>query len=123
LIQEQIMIRRSISILVLAAAALCAGLAGGAPATYAPSTASAATIRISVKEFMFAPLSLTVKAGSTVTWINLDQEPHTVVSEAGLFRSGALDTSESFSYKFDSPGTYRYLCTIHPRMTGIIVVE
>jgi plastocyanin len=55
--------------------------------------------------------------------LNLDQEPHTVVSETGLFRSGAIDTKETFSFKFEQRGTYRYLCTIHPRMLGTIVVE
>ena len=75
------------------------------------------------KEFMFAPATLTVAAGATVTWTNNDDEPHTVVSESGLFRSGALDTNESFSYRFDKPGTYRYACSIHPRMVGTIVVQ
>jgi plastocyanin len=75
------------------------------------------------KGFMFSPASLTVKAGSTVTWTNEDEEPHTIVSEAGLFRSAALDTKESFSFRFVSPGTYHYACSIHPRMVGTIVVE
>ena len=75
------------------------------------------------REFMFAPTSLTVNAGSTVTWTNKDDEPHTVVSDSGAFRSGALDTGESFSFKFDRPGTYRYACSIHPRMVGTIVVQ
>ena len=79
--------------------------------------------RIVVKDFMFAPVSLTVKAGSTVTWANMDDEPHTVVSDTGLFRSGAMDTNESFSFKFDKPGTYHFACSIHPRMVGTIVVQ
>jgi plastocyanin len=79
--------------------------------------------RIVVKEFMFTPNSLSVKAGSTVTWANMDDEPHTVVSDTGLFRSGAMDTNESFSFKFDKPGTYRFTCSIHPRMVGTIVVQ
>ena len=103
------------------AAALLTLLVSSAQAD-SPAPGSA-TIRISVKEFMFAPTSLTVKAGATVTWSNQDQEPHTIVSESGLFRSAALDTNDSFSYKFTTPGTYRYLCTIHPRMMGTIVVE
>ena len=78
---------------------------------------------VMAKDFMFAPTSLTVKAGSTVTWTNKDGEPHTVVSDTGLFRSGALDTNESFSFRFDQPGTYHYVCTIHPRMTGTIQVQ
>jgi plastocyanin len=55
--------------------------------------------------------------------MNKDDEPHTVASDEGLFRSSALDTDESFSYKFDKPGTYHYTCTIHPRMIGTITVE
>jgi plastocyanin len=79
--------------------------------------------RVTIKDFMFAPNALTVKAGSTVTWANLDDEPHTVVSDTGLFRSGAMDTNESFSFKFDKPGTYHFTCSIHPRMVGTIVVQ
>jgi len=62
-----------------------------------------------------------VKAGSTVTWTNMDEEPHTVVS--GQFRSNALDTKDSFSFKFDKPGTYSFVCTIHPQMVGTIIVQ
>jgi plastocyanin len=99
-----------------AAAVLAAGSIGMA-------IADDAAIKISAKDFMFSPATVTVKAGSTVTWTNLDDEPHTVFSDAGLFRSSALDTKDSFSYKFDKAGTYHYLCTIHPRMVGTIVVE
>jgi plastocyanin len=79
--------------------------------------------RIVVKDFMFNPTPLTVKAGSTVTWTNMDDEPHTAVSDTGVFKSGGLDTNDSFSFKFDKPGTYHYTCTIHPRMVGTIVVQ
>ena len=89
------------------------------PATLA---ADSSTI-VMAKDFMFAPTSLTVTAGSTVTWTNRDEEPHTVVSDIGLFRSGAMDTNESFSFKFDKPGTYHYACSIHPRMVGTILVQ
>ena len=78
--------------------------------------------QVSIKNFMFSPMSLTVRAGSTVTWSNKDEEPHTVVSDIGLFRSAAMDTNEDFSFKFDKPGTYRFICSIHPQMAGIIVV-
>jgi plastocyanin len=75
------------------------------------------------KNFMFAPTSMTVKAGTTVTWTNMDEEPHTVVSTEGLFRSGALDTRDSFSFRFDKPGTYHFVCSIHPQMTGTVEVK
>jgi plastocyanin len=78
---------------------------------------------IVIKNFMFTPTSLTVHAGSTVTWSNMDEEPHTVVSDTGLFRSGAIDTKETFAFKFDKPGTYRFVCSIHPQMVGTIVVQ
>ena len=84
---------------------------------------SAASGQILIKDFMFTPISLKVKAGSTVTWANKDDEPHTVISDAGLFRSGALDTGDTFTYKFDKPGTYHFVCSIHPRMVGSIIVE
>jgi plastocyanin len=80
-------------------------------------------VQIAVKNFMFMPASLTIKAGSAVTWVNKDEEPHTVVSDTGLFRSGAVDTNETFAFQFDKPGIYHFTCSIHPRMVGTIVVE
>jgi amicyanin len=80
-------------------------------------------VRVSVKGFRYAAPTLTIKAGTTVTWTNLDEEPHTVASDGGAFRSGALDTNERFSFRFTAPGTYPYHCTLHPYMTGSIVVE
>ena len=91
-------------------------------ATAAEGAAEGSTV-VMARDFMFAPTALTVAAGSTVTWTNRDDEPHTVVSEGGLFRSAALDTNESFSFRFEKPGTYRYTCSIHPRMVGTIVVR
>jgi plastocyanin len=89
-----------------------------------PSVAQTATpTGIVVKNFMFQPTSLTVKVGSTVTWTNMDEEPHTVVSTSGLFRSNGLDTKDSFSFKFDKAGTYTFACSIHPQMVGKIIVQ
>jgi plastocyanin len=107
----------SAALLALLLAALHPGAAAAAPA------APAASGIVIAKNFMFAPASITVKAGTTVIWTNRDEEPHTVVSVTGLFRSAALDTNESFSFTFEKAGTYQYLCTIHPRMIGTIVVE
>ncbi|HXJ00327.1 MAG TPA: cupredoxin family copper-binding protein [Micropepsaceae bacterium] len=76
-----------------------------------------------IKDFHFSPMSLTVPAGATVLWKNLDGEPHTVVSIEGLFRSGGLDQNDSFTFKFDKPGTYRFVCSIHPQMLGTITVK
>jgi plastocyanin len=76
---------------------------------------------VQIKNFMFAPTSLTVSTGTRVSWVNLDGEVHTVVGEG--FRSGALDTKDSFAFKFDKPGTYHFVCSIHPQMLGTIVVQ
>lgn len=76
-----------------------------------------------IKNFDFAPMTITIKAGSSVTWKNLDGEPHTVTSVDGLFRSGGIDQNESFTFKFDKPGTYQYLCSIHPRMRAAVIVQ
>jgi plastocyanin len=105
-------------LLTIAAAAVLWLLATGHPAGAAPDAA-----HIVITDFMFAPDSLTIKAGTTVTWTNKDDEPHSVVSDTGLFRSGARDTDESFSFRFDKPGTYHFTCSIHPRMVGTIIVE
>ena len=96
----------------------------GAIEVHIPSVAETSNpVQIVVKDFMFQPNSLQVKAGSTVTWLNKDEEPHTLISDTGLFHSGAMDTNESFSFKFDKPGTYHYTCSIHPRMVGTIIVQ
>jgi len=96
----------------------------GAMEMYIPSIADTAdATKIVVKDFAFDPTPLTVKAGSTVTWTNMDDEPHTVVSDTGVFKSGGMDTKESFSFKFDKPGTYHFTCSIHPRMVGTVVVQ
>jgi plastocyanin len=76
-----------------------------------------------IKNFMFSPMSLTIKAGSTVTWKNLDGEPHTVVNDAGVFRSAALDQNDTYQFKFDKPGVYKIFCGIHPNMKETITVQ
>ena len=84
---------------------------------------SSAGPTISIHEFMFSPTSVTVTAGATVHWKNLDPEPHTIRSVDATFKSNALDQDDSFSFTFDKPGTYRYVCSIHPQMVGTIVVK
>jgi plastocyanin len=76
-----------------------------------------------IKDFSFQPAELTVQAGTRVTWMNQDEEVHTVVSDSGLFRSAALDTGESFSFKFDKPGTYHFTCSLHSKMAGTVIVH
>ncbi|HKN76535.1 MAG TPA: cupredoxin family copper-binding protein [Candidatus Acidoferrum sp.] len=83
--------------------------------------ASAAEVKID--NFVFGPAAITVSAGTTVTWINRDDIPHTVVSTDKVFKSKVLDTDEKFSYTFTKPGEYPYFCSIHPKMTGKVVVQ
>jgi plastocyanin len=79
---------------------------------------------ISIDNFTFNPPTLTVKAGTTVTWTNKDDIPHGIASSNNAFtRSKAMDTDDSFSFTFTAPGTYQYFCYIHPHMTGMIVVQ
>jgi plastocyanin len=77
---------------------------------------------VTIDNFTFSPAELTVKVGTTVTWKNHDDIPHTVVS-AGKFRSKALDTDDSFTFTFTAAGEYKYFCSLHPHMTGTIKVE
>ena len=80
--------------------------------------------RIEIKDFAFNPQTLTVKSGEKVTWINRDEEPHTIVSVEKQFKkSTALDTDQEFTITAGAPGTYSYFCSVHPKMTGIIIVE
>ncbi|PYL45474.1 MAG: hypothetical protein DMF40_15425 [Verrucomicrobia bacterium] len=80
--------------------------------------------RIEIKDFAFNPQTLTVKSGEKVTWINRDEEPHTIVSVEKQFKkSAALDTEQEFTITAGAPGTYTYFCSVHPKMTGTIVVE
>jgi plastocyanin len=77
---------------------------------------------VTIDNFTFQPAQLTVKAGTTVTWKNHDDIPHTIVS-AGKFRSKTLDTDDSFTFTFTAAGEYKYFCSLHPHMTGMIKVE
>lgn len=77
---------------------------------------------IAIKDFAFGPATLTVPVGATVTWTNEDEEPHTVFSTDNAFKSQALDTDEKFSFTFKKAGTYKYFCSVHPKMVGTVVV-
>ncbi len=92
----------------------------------APPTSSGGANTILIKNFAFDPSSVTVKTGTTVTWVNQDGAPHTVVSDAGspaAFTSDSLSTGNSYKFTFTQPGTYTYHCSIHPSMAGTIVVQ
>jgi plastocyanin len=93
-----------------------------AAAALQPRTARADDMEVHIDNFVFQPAELTVKAGTTVTWTNRDDIPHTVVS-AGKFRSKTLDTDDKFAFTFTAAGDYKYFCSLHPHMTGMIKVE
>ena len=94
-----------------------------AAATFAARSAPATDAEVDIDQFTFLPQRITVKAGTTVTWINEDDVPHTIVSSSKVFKSKALDTADNFSFTFTTPGTYDYFCSLHPHMTGAVVVE
>jgi plastocyanin len=95
-------------------------LAGGVLFARAEGTPNAVTI----DNFFFTPGTITVKTGTTVTWTNRDDIPHGIASSNNAFKkSAALDTDESYSFTFTTPGTYQYFCYLHPKMVGSIVVE
>lgn len=80
-------------------------------------------VKIDIKEFMFGPKDLEVAVGTKVTWVNDDEIPHTVAETHKVFRSGALDTGDSYSWVFNTPGEFEYFCALHPQMIGKIVVS
>jgi plastocyanin len=93
------------------------------PSVKANDQPSAANAAVKIDNFVFGPQTITVPVGATVTWTNVDDIPHTSVSTDGVFKSKVLDTDEKFSYTFTTAGTYPYYCTIHPKMTGKVVVQ
>lgn len=108
------------------------GMPGMTAMAPAPSTGSATTsaqtpapvggTAVAIDNFAFAPAALTVTVGDTVTWTNHDEEPHTVAADDGSFHSPGMDTNATYSYTFTKPGSYSYICGIHPFMHGTVVV-
>jgi plastocyanin len=117
--------RRSVSTGVfLAALGLgIAGLGAGAGTVTAGAQPKPETMEVKIDNFTFGPAALTVMVGTTITWTNRDDIPHTVVSTDKVFKSKVLDTDETFSFTFSTPGTFPYFCSIHPKMTGTVVVQ
>ena len=117
--------RRSVSIAVLTVAAVIGvgTVDVGQKDLLASAQQKPETTEVKIDNFSFGPGTLTVPVGTTVTWTNRDDIPHTVVSTEGVFKSKVLDTDEKFSFTFSKPGTYPYFCSIHPKMTGKVIVE
>jgi len=103
--------------------AIALGVFGSSPVSKAQQKANG-PVQVKIDNFSFAPTPLTIQAGTTVQWVNRDDIPHTVVSDdKTTFKSKPMDTDENFSYTFSKPGTYTYFCSIHPKMTGKVVVQ
>jgi plastocyanin len=119
--------RRSVSIAGLAAALVLGtlGFGTGQKSYVASAQEKMPAMEVKIDNFSFGPVTLTVPVGTTVTWINRDDIPHTVVStdDSKTFKSKVLDTDEKFSFTFTKAGTYPYFCSIHPKMTGKVIVQ
>jgi plastocyanin len=98
-------------------------LVAGSSRVTASDQPSAANAAVKIDNFVFGPQAITVPVGTTVTWTNSDDIPHTAVSTDGMFKSKVMDTDEKFSYTFTKAGTYPYYCSVHPKMTGQVVVK
>ncbi len=113
--------------LVLGGAGVAVALAAAIPAIGAGGAAvvaaAARTATIQIDNFAFSPTALAVTAGTTVTWKNADDSPHRIAAKNGAYSSAALDTDDSYSHTFATPGVYQYFCSIHPYMVGKIVVK
>lgn len=107
------------SLLLTAAIAAAPALGHAAPA----NAAAAAPVVVEIHNMHFTPDTLTVPAGTKVTWVNEDEMPHTVMDRGRAFRSAALDAKDSYSYTFAAPGEFAYYCTLHPMMVGKIIVK
>jgi plastocyanin len=95
------------------------------PMASASVTAPAAPVsgnQVNIDGFAFVPATLTVSAGTTVTWTNRDEEPHTVAASDGSFHSPGMGTGATFTHTFSTAGTFDYVCSIHPMMHGTVVV-
>ena len=123
------MMRKFLAVTMIGLSAGAAGMARAhdmAGMTHpAAQIAAAEPNGVTIDNFAFGPQALTVATGTTVTWTNRDNELHTVVSADNpkIFKSTALDTGDKFSFTFAKPGTYKYFCSIHPHMTGVVVVK
>ena len=107
-------------VFVAAVALSCLATAAAVAVSAKPASA---TRDVKIDNFTYGPAEVTVPVGTTVMWANHDDIPHTVVSTDKVFKSKVLDTDEKFSYTFSTPGTFPYFCSIHPKMTGKVVVQ
>lgn len=118
-------LRRTVRSTLVVAATLALPLAAGTWLGWTSVAAAPAAHDVVIDNFSFGPATITVARGTTITWTNKDDDPHTVVSDSDpkLFKSAALDTDDTFTFTFTSAGTFKYFCTIHPRMQGTVIVQ
>jgi len=110
------------------ALAVGAVLALSATGTVAQQPAATKSAEIDIVNFAFTPKTLTIARGTAVTWVNKDEEPHSIVDvpsggQPRVFRSGGVDGGEKYTFVFNDPGTYDYICSVHPHMQGTVVVK
>ncbi len=113
----------AVAIAVMAVADWSVGERSVVAGSQAKPAAATANMDVKIDNFSFGPTTITVAVGTTVTWTNRDDIPHTVVSTDGVFKSKVMDTDEKFSFTFTKAGTFAYFCSIHPKMTGTVVVQ
>jgi plastocyanin len=111
------------SVMILVSTASQAQHENGSNKLVATAAATDAASQVMIDNFVYNPVPLTVKVGTTVTWVNHDDIPHTVDSTEGKFKSAALDTDDKFEHRFTAAGEYPFYCRIHPKMTGKIIVQ
>ena len=117
-------VKRMSALIAVLAVAFALGCDAGAKQAESAGGKSAAGTAVKIDNFSFGPATITIRAGSTVTWTNNDDVPHVVTSDDNkLFKSKPLDTDDHFSFTFTKPGTYNYYCAIHPKMQATIIVQ
>jgi plastocyanin len=109
--------------ILIALAVSAVSLIAGGPKQVAAAPPAASEVQVKIDNFTFMPPSIAVPVGSSIRWTNRDDIPHTVVSDDNSFKSKPLDTNDEFSFTFSKPGTYTYFCSIHPKMTGKVIVQ
>jgi plastocyanin len=107
----------------LSLAAALSVAAAVAPSAARSDAAAPRAVTVEIRDMKYVPENLTVAAGTTVTWVNKDQAPHTVTDRSRGFASAALDTGERYSYTFTKPGEFAYFCALHPFMTARVAVK
>jgi plastocyanin len=115
--------KRTVLTLGFAALAILIIMMAGRSRTFGATMDDKPATEVKIDNFVFAPNPVTVPSGTTIRWTNRDDIPHNVVAEDKSFKSKVMDTDESFTYTFSKPGTYTYFCSIHPKMTGKVVVQ